>query len=507
VKNHIAKVITSPWILLSILIIPGGIWLVNNLWVITSNLNKPYALAIVPVAVASVIIGWVIFKFFRTIESWCKRAYQAASQANKENNSARFFIFVIIVFMVVSVLEAGPFFNVIEHGALFGLLGYITVFAIDLIAIQSMFARLEAVRMRDEVGARIYLLGVLVCAGLSAFANGYSSLSGFQEAVSGQLPEWMNTVAPWLGMGFPLLILLLSITADYTVDRTSSKLDAQKYKEQEDKRIAVLKVRRESQQEMLQIEQDLADITRTRKAVQKGKSERTFFLVRMLFPKDPLNMQQVANAALETMKPQIQALIDQNNALQEQVAIMAKQGQQSQVLQRQDRAIIDHQIEAIQTQRDVDMEALIRHIEAASQGSNEAISEEITTDEMEAVASDTQDGTEELDEATQKVVSDYPIVLSWLSGSARSVSLQEVMKGTGHSAQRVHKAARDNLFQRTRREGYYRIDSVVNWLKTAPLPKAKDASKSRPITDELRPVSNGHRNITKPLGELVELRV
>jgi len=151
--------------------------------------------------------------------------------------------------------------------ALFGLLGYVTVFAIDLIAIQSMFARLEAVRMRDEVGARIYLLGVLVCAGLSAYANGYSSLSGFKEQATGQLPEWMNAVAPWLGIGFPLLILLLSITADYTVDRTSSKLDADKYRMQEQKRIAVLKVRQETQKEMLQIEQDLAKIARERKVL------------------------------------------------------------------------------------------------------------------------------------------------------------------------------------------------------------------------------------------------
>src|SRR5436190_206600 len=33
-KEPFIRFITSPWVLLSILVIPGGIWLVNNLWVI-----------------------------------------------------------------------------------------------------------------------------------------------------------------------------------------------------------------------------------------------------------------------------------------------------------------------------------------------------------------------------------------------------------------------------------------------------------------------------------------
>jgi len=512
-KDNIARFITSPWILMSILVIPGGIWLVNNLWVITNNLNKPYALAIVPVAVVSVILGWLIITFFKTIEAWCKRAYQAALKANKDNNSARFFIFVIIVFMVVSILEAGPFFNVIEHGALYGLLGYITVFAIDLIAIQSMFARLEAVRMRDEVGARIYLLGVLVCAGLSAFANGYSSLSGFQEALSGQLPAWMNTVAPWLGMGFPLLIMLLSITADYTVDRTSSKLDAQKYKEQEDKRIAVLKVRRESQQEMLQIEQDLAKIARDRKGVSKGKKERTFFLIALLFPKNPLDMQQVIESVMATITPQFQALIEQNNALQKRLDILANQSQQSQALQRQDRAIIEHQIEAIQTQRDVDMQSMMRHIEE----SMEAISQTPSTDEIASASNGNRQENEEIDEETKMALVDYPIVLQQLSTGVRSMTLQDIIDATGHSPQRVHKAAKNKVFRGTRRSGYYRIDSVIDWLKTVPLPKVKDGN-NKPTTDEIAPTlfdanqansvrTNGHKRITRPLDNLAPLEV
>ena len=105
------------------------------------------------------------------------------------------------------------------------------------------------------------------------------------------------------------------------------------------------------------------------------------------------------------------------------------------------------------------------------------------------------------------------IVASWLSGSARSVSLQEIIKGTGHSPQRVHKAAKDGTFKKTRREGYYKVSSVIQWLKTAPLPK-----DNKPITGEISPVlsddnqpDNGHANSHEEAGDsfddLVEMSV
>jgi len=536
-QNRIVQAISSPWVLLTIPTLLGGMWLILHPQIITENLNKPYALAIIPVGVVSIIIGWLIITFFKTIEAWCKRAYQAALKANKDNNSARFFGFVILVFMVVSVLEAGPFFNVLEHGALYGLLGYITVFAIDLIAIQSMFARLEAVRMRDEVGARIYLMGVLICAGLSAFANGYSSLSGFQEQVTGDLPAWMNSVAPWLGIGFPLLILLLSITADYTVDRTSSKLDADKYRLQEQKRIAVLKVRYETQKEALTIEHDLAKVVRERKALQRGKKERTFILIRWLFPRDPLNMQDVVESVIKTINPQIQALIEQNKVLHNQLNSLANQGQQIQALQRQDRAIIDHQIEAIRTQRDVDMEALMSHvkgsIEALSQRFNETIENSVfdeiealkdmlqqdsDTAEMEAMSKGNQDRYNRLDDKAKEVLSHYPIVLRRLSTGPQSMTIQDIIDDTGHTYQMVHKHARSGAFRETKRKGYYRISSVIEWLKTVSLPKSNEGN-SRPITDEIAPAlpddyqedndgyndHNGHSKDTVLLDNLAEL--
>jgi hypothetical protein len=297
--------INRPYLLITLPILLGGVWLITHTELIVDNLDKPYALLTGPVAVLSILAGWLILKFFKTIEAACKQAYQAFLRARKEDGSGQFFWFTILVFMSVSVLESGQFFDTIIHHIVPGL-GYATAFVIDLIAVNSMRARLEAVRMRDNRGAWLYLFGVFVCAGMSAFANVYTGLSSFNHQPTGQLPGLMNTIAPWFAMLFPLLILLMSVTADYTVDRTSTKLDAQKYREQEEKRLAILEVRREIQERILQVEEDLARIAQARKTALSPTHDREFFLKHWLFPRSQLDMQQVLAEAVQ----QLQAVYD-----------------------------------------------------------------------------------------------------------------------------------------------------------------------------------------------------
>ncbi len=297
--------INRPWLLIMIPVLLGGVWLIQHPEVITNNLDKPYALLAGPVAMLSILAGWLILKFFKTIEAACKQAYQAFLRARKEDGSGQFFWFTILVFMTVSVLESGQFFDTIIHHIVPGL-GYATAFVIDLIAVNSMRARLEAVRMRDNRGAWLYLFGVFVCAGMSAFANVYTGLSSFNHQPTGHLPGLMNTIAPWFAMLFPLLILLMSVTADYTVDRTSTKLDAQKYREQEGKRLAILEVRREMQERMLIVEQDLARIAQARKTALSPSRDREFFLKHWLFPRSQRDMQQILAKAVQ----QLQAVYD-----------------------------------------------------------------------------------------------------------------------------------------------------------------------------------------------------
>jgi len=297
--------INRPWLLIMIPVLLSGVWLIQHPEVITNNLDKPYALLAGPVAMLSILAGWLILKFFKTIEAACKQAYQAFLRARKEDGSGQFFWFTILVFMTVSVLESGQFFDTIIHHIVPGL-GYATAFVIDLIAVNSMRARLEAVRMRDNRGAWLYLFGVFVCAGMSAFANVYTGLSSFNHQPTGHLPGLMNTIAPWFAMLFPLLILLMSVTADYTVDRTSTKLDAQKYREQEGKRLAILEVRREMQERMLIVEQDLARIAQARKTALSPSRDREFFLKHWLFPRSQRDMQQILAKAVQ----QLQAVYD-----------------------------------------------------------------------------------------------------------------------------------------------------------------------------------------------------
>lgn len=101
----------------------------------------------------------------------------------------------------------------------------------------------------------------------------------------------------------------------------------------------------------------------------------------------------------------------------------------------------------------------------------------------------------------------YPIVSSWLSRKERSVTIEEVIQGTGHSPQMVHKRAKDGTFRKTRREGHYTLSSVITWLSSAPLPKTKEREKE-PITGEMEAVkSNGNGHATIALNDLVEMTV
>ena len=306
------QVVNRPYLLIGLPALLGGMWLILHPQIITENLDKPYALLTGPVAVFSIIAGFVIFKCFKTLEDWWKQGYKAFCEARKEDSIGLFFWSTIVVFLIVSVLSSGQFFDEIIHTVVPGL-GYLTALVIDLIAVNALRARLEAVRMREQRGAWLYLSGVALCAGLSAFANLHTGLSGFHHQATGSLPDWMNAAAPWLAMAFPLLILLMSVIADYTVDRTNTRLDAKKYREQEQKRIDVLAVRVEMQQKMLDMEQQLAHVHRDHLMV-TTKKDREFFLKQWLLPekrsvreKNAL-VEEVTRHLTSTSVPPMQAL-------------------------------------------------------------------------------------------------------------------------------------------------------------------------------------------------------
>ncbi len=302
----------------------------------------PYSLLGLPLA-ASVAIAWLVVKHYQAVLTACQGVW------SKLTTKAAFFWMVIVVFMIVSVLESGQFFNILDHAAVFGLLGYAVAFVIDLVAVASMQARLEAIRMRESGGANLYLFCVLVCAGLSAYANTATSLHGYDTASLSGTPVWMQQLTPWLGCAFPMLILIMSVTADYIVDRTNDKLDAETYRVHEMKRVDILAVRKQIQEKLLEIDEQLAEIIRQRKEAQrakKGTGEREFILLHLLFRvrQQPLEMQKI----LEEVTNQVKAMYEpQLQTVQGQLAQLGQQLQHFQEGQRGEQNALIGQIQAV----------------------------------------------------------------------------------------------------------------------------------------------------------------
>lgn len=199
-----------------------------------------------------------------------------------------FFGLVIVVFLLVSVLESGEFFNVgITHGAIFGLLGYALALGFDLVSVVCMQARLNATRIKDERGARLHLIGVCLCAAVSAFANAAGSLQGYDPVTLDRTPTWMRLSAPWFGMVFPALIILLSLTADHILDHTPTNgIDVDAFRARERKRVEMLQVRLETERELLTLETELSSLRRTREQA-SGRVPREWVFWRWLRPVAP----------------------------------------------------------------------------------------------------------------------------------------------------------------------------------------------------------------------------
>lgn len=201
-----------------------------------------------------------------------------------------FFGLVIVVFLIISVLESGEFFNIgITHGAIFGLLGYALALGFDLVSVVCMQAGLNATRMKDERGARLNLVGVGICAAVSAFANAAGSLRGYHPVDLDHTPTWMRLSAPWLGIVFPALIVVLSMTTDHILDHTpTSGINVDAFRARERKRVEMLQVRVETERELLTLEAELSTLRRTREQT-RGRVPREWVWMHWLRPAVPVS--------------------------------------------------------------------------------------------------------------------------------------------------------------------------------------------------------------------------
>lgn len=567
--------LNTPWVLLAAPLIGGCVWLANNTWVITNNLDKPYMLLAGPATIASVVVLWLVVSFFKVITSWCKATWKSFSTWRQKEGST--FWIVIAVFLIVSVLESGTFFNeLLGPNSLFGTLGYASALVIDLVSVECMRARQKAVRKHDRSGERLYQVGVIVCAFLSAFGNVYTALEHFKDPTNTQIPDWMIHAAPVVGVIFPLLMVFLSFAGDYTADQAHSSLDPEQFEKSERARIRFFEIQRDTLRKRVQIE---AEIDRL---AHRLKERREFFLIRWIFPKAAPSVVQVVDQVVEEMRklydPQLQVLTsqvqfatEQNQWLRSELMTLTTESKQAYGLLAWG---IHQRIEAIDTQKDTDLYLLTEKISEAQNVTLERVQNEINQskdevitvlqnrlDEAQNVAiermqneikearktivsecvaeclsvvqtvsfdddehpfareddlsfdddesdvfDDSQNDDEtvvetpsnekkkaakttrkttvktgyqiERDPVAQEVIQRYPIVERWHSTGAKSASIEEIKEVTGHSHKMVSNRVIDGTLKRTSKNpNAFTMKSIIEWLSTAPLPRAKNAEK------------------------------
>lgn len=192
---------------------------------------------------------------------------QAAIQPKKKTpvrdflfSQVVFFYLVLLIFIVVSVTESGDFFNTaITHDVFGGVLGYAVATVFDLFSLVCMIARMNASRIADKRGMFLALVGVVICAGVSAFANVASAVQDYQVDQFSHIPPWMQQVSPYLGLVFPGMVIVVTLIADHIGDLNPQKADSvEKYRLKEQKKIELLRVRYDIEKQRFEVQKDIA---------------------------------------------------------------------------------------------------------------------------------------------------------------------------------------------------------------------------------------------------------
>lgn len=282
--------VNSPYLFILVPLIVGGIYLVQHPELVRMGISNPYATAFVLAIPVAAFACKLVINFFSVIEQWIRIQIEHARQSKK----GYFFEVVTAVFMFVSVCEAGPFFNAIQHDVLNGALGYITVLAFDLIAVVCIDARRKELA-KGGTKSGIYLAGVILCAAVSMVANLYSALINFQAPTAQNFPDLLKHIAPYVGIMFPIMIVFLAFSRDTEIEID----DAEAYRKQQQKRVDFLVVRREI----------LASITREMEQIDLLK-QREFFLKSLFFTKRKIThvVEMVTTKVIDQVHTEIKTL-------------------------------------------------------------------------------------------------------------------------------------------------------------------------------------------------------
>lgn len=434
-----------------------------------------------------------------------------------------FYWVVNLVCMAFSAQNAGYIFGLYEGtGILVGV-------ALDMLIIAFTQAMLAAKARGERSRAAKILIFIVFCCLLSTAGNLAHNLHTNIDAQTNGV--WFSDVIPYLVSTMPLFLIALAWVADLKVNPIES-MDINQYKANEKKHLDFLEIQLNNREEQAKLDQKMIvveSLERRNKLLRKNKIARSF-----RWPWEPkIDISLIVSNVADNMKVFYEERIAEvaNNYQQkieemQQLSLEKQQqleGHIQELLGRVQQSVLGENEayhRALAEQYDQDFSALQGRINETLSNLQTTDEETVNTDELAVINSgnDKEKAEQieeiiEVDEETQMVIARYPIVASWLSRRPSSVSLPEIIAGTKHTHQRVNRAAREGAFQGTRREGYYRLKSVINWLKTAPLPKAKESDNKVVIpglsngNQGNNNHTNGHKRQTQPLDNLVPLVV
>ncbi len=438
----------------------------------TSYFLNPYITSGVIAAIFSAAIVVVIVKSRAIIGKVFGQLH------SKVFTRAGFFWTVNIIFMAVSVLHAGIFFGITGNShdvpGIAQYLGFAVSFFLDLVTIILMQALLEAKYRSEELRAKQFLLFITICCSTSTFANLAISLNDFDpNKFLPHAPVWIQIAAPYVLASFPLFVILMSVAAEMIVNvRPIDSLNEDEYEADEKKRIKLLQIRNDYLQRQADEELRALTIRATmyaNKQLRRGRLPKSF----RWFWEKPIDIDAVVAGVAAQMKTMYEPQIEE----------------------------LKQRLEEVQNQSQYPVFAE-RNTEQ----------NEPNTSVFEVGKTDGQStGIIAFNAELVEVVKRYPKVASeWLAKNQKSTTLEEVIRITGHSKRRLNRAP---LQRSPRNKDLIRINSVIEWLKTAPLPENPDAlaSVNRTINlDELQEQndhSNGHLDGMMPGDDLVEMNV
>ncbi len=370
---------SSPYVLILAPVLIAGFYLVLHPEYIGWALNNPYSVACVLAIPVCVFLVKLVFNFFSVIEQWIRLQFERIRTAKR----GQFLEFVIAVFMFVSVCEAGPFFNKVQGNILGGALGYITVFAFDLVAVVCMKSRAKMLRKGHDKQAHIYQMGVWICALVSIYANADSAIVNLSLASLDKNP--LAFLSPLAGVAFPVMIIFLSNATDTDEDIDDPAL----FKMEQQKRVEFARAKRE-----------IATALFEEKVQFSLLHQREFFLKSWLFSKAKITFvietitAQIKTSIAAEIKQLKEELSRKEQTIQGQVERIEKMHdemqKQSQLMAMQITVIERFQVEHADLKQEVFRCTVLMEDFTQNILENEvAFEHETSTDEMESIVVET----------------------------------------------------------------------------------------------------------------------